>query len=332
MFKKRLMLLVCVLGMLLSMFSCAGTPENKKPNDKDEAPVSEKEESPDVDEPSESEEPEEQQQEPTAPEDSKPQEDEPVDDEPAEEEPADEEPEPNNNAEPSQKPEQNQSDSGEQSNGATASNWSSADLTADEIKELLNDPYMILVNRQNKITSDFQPMDMTTYAGYKLNRTCADALKRMINAGKNEGYNFVLYSGYRTYDTQYNKYYNKIAYYKKQGYSEEKAIELTDQYYAQPGASEHHTGLAADVCIPRIVNKYGCLHENYDQTPEFKWFSAHAHEYGFILRYGKTQKSITGYNYEPWHYRYVGVDVASEIYRRGITYEEFIWELEDRLK
>ncbi len=319
MLKKRLLLLLCVVGLIFSMMSCGGVPEKEaeKQENEDKTPVSEEQTSEGGEQDDETQKPEET-------------DDEPSNDEPEENGTEGKEPERNEGNETNQgttnpKPP-------ETSSGVASSNWSSADLTAEEIEALLNDPYMILVNRQNKITADFEPMDMTTYAGYKLNKTCANALRRMINAGKSAGYNYVLYSGYRTYDTQYNKYYNKIASYKNQGYSEEKAIELTDQYYAQPGASEHHTGLAADVCIPRIVNQYGCLHENYDQTPEFKWFSSHAHEYGFILRYGKTQKSITGYNYEPWHYRYVGVDVASEIYRRGITYEEFIWELEDRLE
>lgn len=204
--------------------------------------------------------------------------------------------------------------------------------TKEEIEAVLNDPFMLLVNRESRIDKDFTPMNLVTYSGdYKLNDTCAKALRELIKAGKNAGYNYVLYSGYRTYSSQYNKYYNKIAYWKNQGCSEEEAIRRTNQYYAPPGASEHHTGLAADVCIPSIVNKYACLHEAYDQTEEFKWFSSHAHEYGFILRYDEGKEDITGYSYEPWHYRYVGVDVATEIYKRGITFEEYIADLKDRL-
>ena len=85
------------------------------------------------------------------------------------------------------------------------------------------------------------------------------------------------------------------------------------------------------MCIPSIVNKYGCLHEDYEQTEEFRWFSSHAHEYGFILRYPKGDEEITGYNYEPWHYRYVGVEIATEIYRQGVTLEEYVETLENRL-
>ncbi|MBQ7935881.1 MAG: D-alanyl-D-alanine carboxypeptidase family protein [Clostridia bacterium] len=205
-------------------------------------------------------------------------------------------------------------------------------VTAAEIEAVLNDPFMILVNRERKVSSDYVGEDLVTYTGaYKLNRTCADALRQLIAAGERAGYSYTLYSGYRSYSSQYNKYYNKIASYKEDGKSEEEAIRLTNQYYAPPGASEHHTGLAADVCIPEIVNKYACLHENYDQTEEFEWFSTHAHEYGFILRYPNGDEEITGYNYEPWHYRYVGVEIATEIYNRGITLEEYVGELESRL-
>ncbi len=204
--------------------------------------------------------------------------------------------------------------------------------TKEGIEAILNDPYMIFVNRDNRVSKDFVPSDLVAYdGGYKLNRTCSEALKKLTNAGRKAGYNYILYSGYRSYSSQYNKYYNKIAYWEDQGYSNEKAIELTDQYYAPPGASEHHTGLAADVCIPSIVNKYACLHENYDQTAEFKWFAAHAHEYGFILRYPKGGESITGYNYEPWHFRYVGVEIATDIYNRGITMEEYVADLKAKL-
>ena len=203
--------------------------------------------------------------------------------------------------------------------------------TKEEIDRVLNDPFMILVNRERRVSSDYSPSNLVYFnSDYELNATAADALKKLVNAGKNAGYDYVLYSGYRSYSSQYNKYYNKISSYESQGKSHDEAVRLTDQYYAPPGGSEHHTGLAADVCTPSIVNQYNCLHENYDQTPEFRWFSKHAHEYGFILRYPQGKEGITGYNYEPWHYRYVGVEVAGEIYRRGITLEEYVEELENK--
>lgn len=204
-----------------------------------------------------------------------------------------------------------------------------------KIEAILNDPFMLLVNREHKVSSDYVGSNLVEYSGenhYRLNATCAAALKELIDAGKGAGYNYILYSGYRSYSSQYNKYYNKIAAYQNEGKSEAEAIRLTNQYYAPPGGSEHHTGLAADVCIPSIVNQYGALHENYENTAEFRWFSQHAHEYGFILRYPKGDEDITGYNYEPWHYRYVGKEIAADIYRQGVTLEEYVEALEQRLK
>ena len=207
-----------------------------------------------------------------------------------------------------------------------------ATMTKEEIETMLNDPFMLLVNRDHRIGKDFNGLNLTSYNGdHRLNDVTASALRQLISAGKSAGYNYVLYSGYRSYSTQYNIYYGKVSRYKNQGYSEEEAIRLTNQYSAPPGASEHQTGLAADVCIPSIVNKYDCLHENYEYTDEYKWFSAHAHEYGFILRYRKGDEAITGYNFEPWHYRYVGVDVATEIYKMDVTFEEYVEALQARL-
>lgn len=206
-----------------------------------------------------------------------------------------------------------------------------ATLTKAEAEAILNDPYMLLVNRDNVLNENFAGIDLVSYGDQKMNRVAGEAMQRLISAGKAAGYNYVLYSGYRTYSRQYNNYYGKISYYENNGYSREEAVRLTNMYYAPPGASEHHTGLAADVCIPYIVNKYACLHEDYEYTEEFKWFYEHAADYGFILRYRKGAEDITGYNYEPWHFRYVGVDIATEIEKRDITLEEYITDLKARL-
>ncbi len=201
------------------------------------------------------------------------------------------------------------------------------------IESMLEDPYLVLVNRDHKLSSDFEPEDLVTFeGGCPIDRTCAAQLEKLIDAGEEAGYKYVLYSGYRTYTRQYNIYYNKVNRYKNQGYSEEEAIRLANRYNAPPGASEHQTGLAADVCIPSIINKYGELHDAYGETEEFEWFSAHAHEYGFIMRYQKGKEDITGYAYEPWHYRYVGVAVAKEIHQLGITYEEYVQKLQTELE
>ena len=87
-----------------------------------------------------------------------------------------------------------------------------------------------------------------------------------------------------------------------------------DRYSARPGYSEHQTGLAVDI---------NTTSTSFEHSRQFKWLQKHAHEYGFILRYPKGKEWITGYAYEPWHYRYVGEDVAKIIYKEGITYEQY---------
>ncbi len=206
-------------------------------------------------------------------------------------------------------------------------------VSASEIDTLLNSKYMILVNRTHRLPSDYVPSDLVNFAGsnYQLEKTCASALQNLINGCKEStrGETLVLYSGYRSYQTQYNKYHGKINQYIANGYSKSEAQRLTDQYYAPPGGSEHHTGLAADICIPSIVNRYGQLHESFGNTTEGKWLRNNAWKYGFILRYDQGNEKITGYNYEPWHFRYVGLAQAKAIFQSGLTFEEYIEQLSD---
>ncbi len=199
--------------------------------------------------------------------------------------------------------------------------------TLEQLKQQLNSYYMILVNRDHLVDDKFQPTDLVTYPGssYRLNRTCAAALKEMIDAcDADTSERLVLYSGYRTYQTQYSKYYGKINQYISKGYSKAEATRLTNQYYAPPGGSEHHTGLAADICTPSIVNRYGQLDSSFGNTAEGKWLRNNCHKYGFILRYDQGKENITGYSYEPWHFRYIGKEHAKEVARLGITYEEYV--------
>ena len=132
------------------------------------------------------------------------------------------------------------------------------------------------------------------------------ALEKLQTAGRLEGYSLKLVSGYRSYSTQksiYNSYLNRWG------------SEYTDTVSARPGHSEHQTGLAFDV---------GELNNNYGNTKEGIWLKENCHKYGFILRYLKGKEDITGYAYEPWHIRYVGVEVATEIMNKNITLEEYL--------
>ncbi len=131
------------------------------------------------------------------------------------------------------------------------------------------------------------------------------ALDKMFAAAKKDGYTLKIKSGFRSYATQktlYNRYVK----------SDGKAA--ADRYSARPGYSEHQTGLAFD------INK---ADSSFDNTKEAKWLAANAYKYGFILRYPKGKESVTGYIYESWHYRYVGIEMAEKIYKSGKTLEEY---------
>lgn len=202
----------------------------------------------------------------------------------------------------------------------------SAKEAYDYLSEFLNSKYSILINKQNKVGSDYAPTNLKTPSGsdYKLEATAADALDSMLSAAKKDGiYDLQFYSGYRTYASQKNKFETRTQRYLNEGYSQADAEKKAGEYIAPPGSSEHHTGLAADVCSYAIVSKYGYLSDEFDTTKEWRWLNEHCSEYGFILRYTKEDEDITGFLYEPWHFRYIGKDHAKACTELGITYEEY---------
>ena len=156
---------------------------------------------------------------------------------------------------------------------------------------------ILLVNKKYALPSNYNP---------GVNSEASSALNNLQAAASSLGYSLPLLSGFRSYETQRVLYNNYVAV---------DGVEVADTYSARPGHSEHQTGFAFDV---------GELDYGFGDTLSGTWLSEHAHEYGFIIRYLQGKESITGYNYEPWHIRYVGVDVATEIHSRGITLEEYL--------
>ena len=133
-------------------------------------------------------------------------------------------------------------------------------------------------------------------------------MKKMLAAIKKDGCGTVkIKSGFRSYKTQAKIF----ARYTRQ----EGSAEAANRYSARPGYSEHQSGYAYDI---------GKISKSFAKTKAFTWLQEHAHEYGFIMRYPKDKEEITGYIYEPWHYRYVGVELATEIKESGMTLEEFL--------
>ena len=136
--------------------------------------------------------------------------------------------------------------------------------------------------------------------------TAKAALDEMFAAAKAEGLNLFIRSGFRSYATQKQLYNNYV---KRDGVAE------ADRYSARPGHSEHQSGLGFD------INK---ADSSFEGTPEAIWLAANCHKYGFIIRYPAGKESITGYMYEPWHVRYLGVEIATDVYNSGLCLEEYL--------
>lgn len=233
-------------------------------------------------------------------------------------------PDTNENSKPDETDTNNDRGSGYKSFSLTKN--MSAVQAYEYLDEFLNSKYSILINKQHKVGSDYEPENLVIPSGcdYQMEQTAANALSDMLSAARADGYSdLILYSGYRTYSSQKNKFETRTQRYLNEGYSLAQAEEKAGEYIAPPGSSEHHTGLAADVCSSKIVSKFGYLDDSFDSTDEYKWLKEHCAEYGFIMRYRKDAEDITGFLYEPWHYRYIGVEHAKACTELSITYEEY---------
>lgn len=172
----------------------------------------------------------------------------------------------------------------------------------------------ILVNKYNYLKDDYVPNNLenisTSYAltNMKLVNYAKDAFESLSKAAKKENLSIIAMSTYRSYNYQVNLY-NR--------YVKEDGKDAADTYSGRPGHSEHQTGLAVDVFNNEET------YTNFEKTEEFKWMQEHAKEYGFILRFPKDKEKETGYQYESWHYRYVGKDIATYIKKHNISFEEY---------
>ncbi|MFA5524809.1 MAG: M15 family metallopeptidase [Tissierellales bacterium] len=183
------------------------------------------------------------------------------------------------------------------------------------------DDILVLVNKERILESDYKPNDLVipdvpfTFEGNDqkryLRKVAAEALEELFKEGEKEGVVLHAASGYRSYERQ-EFLFNYRA--------ERNGVEETNKLTARPGQSEHQTGLAMDVTSESVNFS---LNEKFEQTVEGIWLRENAHRFGFILRFLKEKTDITGYSYEPWHIRYIGEDVAADIYGKSITLEEY---------
>ncbi len=182
---------------------------------------------------------------------------------------------------------------------------------------------LILTNAKYPIPEDYS-VELKALPGTEqsVDARIYDTTVRMMSDMKAEGLRPIVCSAYRTLDKQEILFNRKVKSYVKRGYSMEDAYKEAQHVLSIPGSGEHCLGLAIDVCS----QSYQKLEEGFEDTKEGKWLRENCAEYGFILRYEKGKEESTGINYEPWHFRYVGVDVARYMMEKGITLEEFYIE------
>lgn len=178
---------------------------------------------------------------------------------------------------------------------------------------------LILVNADHAIDQSFKPELSEVQNGYLMDKRAVGDAQRMIQDAGEQGVELLVCSGYRSYESQQRHFDSSVQSLKNSGYTEAAAIASTQQLIARPGTSEHQTGLALDIVTP----SYQGLDDGYAETDAAKWLLKHAAEYGFILRYPKDKEAITKISFEPWHYRYVGKQAATEIMEQGICLEEY---------
>ncbi len=179
---------------------------------------------------------------------------------------------------------------------------------------------LMLVNFAHKIDSSYEVTTKELPGGASVDERIYDAAMQMLNDCAAEGYNPGVSSAYRNVQWQTDLYNAEIQGFISQGYSEDEAKELAKTEVAEPGTSEHHTGLAMDMIADGNVE----LEESFEDTDVGKWLKENSWKYGFILRFPKGKENITGVIYEPWHFRYVGKEAAKEITERGICLEEYL--------
>lgn len=185
-----------------------------------------------------------------------------------------------------------------------------------DLKSNSEDNTLIIANKHYKLNSDFQGLDLVYMdekywyynVKYQLNNEAYKNFELMWSDANKEGLNFAVYSAYRSYQTQENIYAR---------YVNTDGQLLADTYSARPGHSEHQTGLAVDLKSKTMNTDY------FEKTLEYSWLKENAYKYGFIERYPAGYEFLTGYQYEPWHWRYCGVECATYIKENNITFEEY---------
>ena len=182
-----------------------------------------------------------------------------------------------------------------------------------------DDWQIVLINKQHPIPEDYEVSLGTINGSMRCDERIISPLLEMMRAASRDGANLIICSPYRDMDRQTMLFTNKVDRYMNGGMSYMEAYNLASQAVTVPGSSEHQIGLAIDI----ICDGYSSLDEGFADTKAGKWLAENSYKYGFILRYPLGKEDITSIEFEPWHFRYVGVDAATVMYENGMCLEEF---------
>jgi D-alanyl-D-alanine carboxypeptidase len=181
---------------------------------------------------------------------------------------------------------------------------------------------VVLVNPWNYVPEEYS-VKLGSYGGYQMAKHIISPLKQMLSDCKAAGHTAIVSSAYRSHQDQIYLHNRRIQRFLDQGYSEEDAKREAARRVAVPGTSEHELGLALDI----VDINYQNLTEKQETMPAQQWLIKNSWKYGFILRYPNEKSDVTGIIYEPWHYRYVGEELAAEIHKSGLCLEEYLAQL-----
>lgn len=180
--------------------------------------------------------------------------------------------------------------------------------------------YLLLVNKTHPVPDGYEVPLTTIKGSMKCDERVLEPLINMLDGALSDGVNLVVCSPFRDYQLQEKLFLRKVNAYMSYGMSYLEAYKKASTDVIVPGASEHQLGIAFDI----VVDYHAVLDADFGNTPGGIWLKEHCAEYGFILRYPKGKENITGIEYEPWHFRYVGEDAASYIMENDVTLEEFL--------
>lgn len=178
---------------------------------------------------------------------------------------------------------------------------------------------LILVNEDYYIPEDYTVELVTLDNGERVAKRIFLPLQEMFEAAEKDGVYMVVADGYRSKDEQQEMLDEKADVYQKKVFVKQVAMWMAKKWVANPGTSEHQLGIAVDIHGDSVQSS---------NADVYVWLSKHAHEYGFVERYPTDKVEVTGIRYEPWHYRYVGEEAASQMFKNGLCLEEYLEEIQ----